>query len=349
MKNIILLALATFLSINLFSQQEYNYPFNDWSFDQGDYYPIAYKPSKNVKTIVFNSESKSNKKTEKHIKTYNEKGQLLSYYTQKGNEEKVPLSISEYDGLKIIKASLFKKGKLYKTKECKWSQKGNITEEIYKNKKQKEIVHKTWQYNQNNSISSSILYKPGTLDTNYKWVYEYYPNNRISRATLYNHKGKVEKTWSYECNEEGVKLEKREKETQVCRWEKSMDSLLVRASQEFDEKGKIVKHVSKYTLKDTLLVETSIYDTDNNLTHKATYDKTYLRPTRSTMYKKGKITYDYSYKYENKLKVYESLSWKGKQRFKKEFKYNNEGLLEEVIEYDNKDLVNNRFKLAYEY
>ena len=139
---------------------------------------------------------------------------------------------------------------------------------------------------------------------------------------------------------------KKKDETQICKWEESTDNFLIKVYQRFDEKGKIRKYVQKYTLKDTSLIETKLYDENDVLLSASNYEPRNRRMTEYTLYKKGEETYKYTYQYDEQNLIYSSKEYKGEFRSKSVFEYN-EHLLNSIKEFDKDNQVKKYVKLSY--
>jgi len=286
MKNIFF-CLFVLLSTALISQNEYNYYYDSEYIV--DYFPLKYFPAQNVKKMIINCENVKNKKISVYSKVFNEKGKLINYNKIDEKNVEIPIIAFQYDlNNNKTSAKSYRKGKLKSETTFVYNEKNYCLEVKKKNKNNKILLHNTWEYAASGCLAQSITYINGTDKPKHKWVYEYFDKCKNSKTILYNKNGKVENTWTYDCSQEGTKLEKKKDETQVCKYEKIDDNFMIKVYQSFNEKGKLRKYVTKYTLKDTLIVESATYNEKDELLHLSTYDNCYDRPLIYTGYHNGK-------------------------------------------------------------
>ena len=336
--------LFTSISFFTFGQQsEYNSYWN-WEYRKSQYQPIVHKTAKNVEQVNYTIIRKN--KESKYVKRFNDSGKLVSYSSIDKDQKEIPIGEFEYDkNSRLIVSKSYHKGEIKSTTFKTLTERGKITELKKVNSKEAIILRNTWEYNSDSCLSKSIRY--GKKDKIHRtWKYEYFGKCQKSKTTLYKGNAKVKNVWSYDCKEEGSKLEKRKNETQVCKWEKSTEQYLIKVYQTFDEKGRIRKYVSKYTMADTLIFEHSTFDGNDELIRKTTYDKSFNKPLVSTSFRKGKKTYESIYKYENDLIVSRSHSYKDKHTSKYEYTYEN-SLLTELKVYNKKGVLSTTIKLDY--
>lgn len=345
---IITFLFCFFIAIIGYSQMsEGNYD-QDWEYKMLEYAGIPltellgdeFEP---VQQIHFIRTDKKGKKTHFH-KFFNENGLLLDFY--KMDEKKGKLSIVEYEyvGDKIKTSRLYKKGVLKSTTNKVWNDFGKLIETEKTKSNGKPVFRKTWEYNSDSCLVSSLYEKKGK--TKRKWEYDYYSKSERSSSKLYNGKGKLLNVWSYDCKEEGEKLVEKDDTTQVCTWEEASSDYIIKVYQTFNDKGKARKHVRKFTKEDTLLVESTTYDENDEMTHRSTYDKSHKKPLTSEGFKNGKRTYAHEYKYENGRIVSYVYSYKNKVRIKQNNKYL-EGRLIEQKRYDKKGRLTSFFQVEY--
>ena len=343
MKRIALLAFV-FLCLNSFAQSEYNWNW-DWDFDKTVYQPIKYSPPIGSNTVVFTSVNKKGK-IKKYKKTYNSGGNLLAYFEQDKSENFVPVVEYTYDSENLIKSSKsYKKGKLENTVVKTRLAKGKPLEVKKTNSKNELISHSTWKYNEDNCVIASNRYKKGDK-LYYSWEYEYRGGCEKAKTTLKNKSGKVVQVWSYDCKEEGQVLEKRKDEVQVCKWDETNKDYLIRINETFNEKGEVRKTVRKFTLGDTLIVESSVYDVKGILVRHSTYDKGYSKPLLVENFKNGKAWYSNKYIYTDNNLTSHSNFRKGKRRYKFTYTYENNRLVER-ISIDVKGAVRSTISLSF--
>lgn len=352
MKLTFLFSAFAFLCLYASSQKitEFNYSF-DYRYYDFDNLPIRYTPTQNVKKIFFEVEDSKTKKIKKYIREYNSENKLTKLFFIDKNNDTIPKLSNEYDnyGNNINNCLYNKKGAILSESKYIFLTKYKPLEFTKTNSSGKVKLYYTWTYNKDSTVTGSVRFKNGKSQIYRKWDYEYHEGTRkLKKSILSNGKGKVLNTWTYECNEEGTKLEKRKDETQVCMWNKTDDNYLIRVYQTFDEKGKVVKNVSKFTIDDTLLVEWARYDINDSLIYKTIYDKNNKQPIYSVSYNNGEITIEYKYEYINDLLSLQTVAYKGEIFSKSEYKYNDLGLLSEYRYYHKKGKLEKTINLSYE-
>lgn len=313
------------ISLTGYSQQEYNYVF-DRRIRHIDDNELMKSPYDSV-SIATSYFQLKNKKPEIIQRRY-ENNFFTAVFKVEENKL-IPINKYEYDQYgNIIRVTVFKKGNIYRETHFVKTPDGKILEwKTTKGKTQKIVQRSTWTYNEDGCLAESKRYKAKGTVIDKKWEYFYYDSCKISRSVLSKGNGKLINEWSFMCQPEGEKLEKKKKITQVCR-QHAADTFLTYIEQSFDEKGKITKHVYKKTLKDSLLLEWSIYNEKNQLVRKSTYDKSPSRETSSVYYYKGKKIWERNMQYNNDgLLISGQYYKKGKmyRSFKKE--YNNDKAL----------------------
>ncbi|MFI5203821.1 MAG: hypothetical protein ACHQF2_04940 [Flavobacteriales bacterium] len=329
------------------SQSPYNFA-SDWEFHLSTYTPAGATAPAGVSRITFTE--KTNKKIHTYFKVYNPAGEFTDLYhiTKKGLQ--VLRAHAEYDNNGYrCKEQRYKKGKLRSTSEYKRTSDGRPLLQQRTNRKNKIISKFEWRYSSDSCISELLFYKRNGNIVKKKWVYEYYDNCKLLRALLYNRKGKLKQEWSYGCNAEGEKLEKKKNTTQVCQWSKSSDSTITKVYQQFDEKGRTVKQVYIFTLKDTLPLEQHLYDHFQRLVYKRFYKLSYDKVLGSISYtKKGKIRFESKYEYADTLLLSTTWKTKGKITSRTLYTYNSDQLVVEIKNYGKKGYLNRVTALAYE-
>jgi hypothetical protein len=121
----------------------------------------------------------------------------------------------------ISRTSSNRKGNTTQTVTQKYNELGLVTDYMVFNQKDKLVWNKNTTYLDSQMLTSKT-YRAGKLDKH--WEYAYYENGDRSQTTLFNQRGKVKFLWQYECNDEGVEVEKHKDTTTVC-IEKSTDAL----------------------------------------------------------------------------------------------------------------------------
>ncbi len=352
MKHLTILALCLALTQFSHAQSEYN-PAWDSDFAQFNFTPINYTPTQKVNKITFEEINLRNNKTTTHVRNYNNMGKVVSYLQISPKKDTLIIGIQEYtnDG-KMKLGRKFKKHVLTVASESNYDEKGRITKWVKTDGHKKVISCNTWKWNQSGNITESVEYKKDTTKIKNRWVYDYVDNKKTG-TTLYDRKGKILKIWSYQCNQEGEKLEKKEKVTQICRWNQSDEKYIIKSTRSFDEKGKIQKNVYKYNIKDSTIAEHTIYNEKDSLVYRCIYDRSWDKPLVASSYdKKGRKSFEQIHTYENGQISSYAYYTQGKTAMKAimrvEYIYNKQGLLAEQHFFNRKGKHYRTIKLTYD-
>ena len=341
----LLLVIFALISINTMSQNEYDYNTSaNHNYDFSGF-KMAKKTivDNNIKQIIINTKHKKHNST--YIRQYTKTGLISKKeMINKGGDTITTASYTYNDTDKLTSYNHYRKGKLRKSYIYKYNDNNKLIAS-YTQKAEHEKVKKTDRtYNDNNCLKESHRYKRNEK-IKYTWKYEYYDKCNKSKSTVYNRKGKVINIWTYDCKDAGEKLEKKKDEIQVCKWDSISNNYLYKVKESFNEKGEIVRTVRKYTL-DSLILETSLFNKNGKLIYKAIYNKSISRPLTITAYAKGKIFYQYEYKYIDNKQVYWSYTYKNRKKYEVEKNYNGD-LLVELKNYNKKGKKETTSKLNY--
>lgn len=340
----LILSLTIAICFSLKAQiSEYNYNRNYYYY-ASDIEPIRYKPEKAMKQIDF-TVTKGNQ-VKKYYKKYNEKGKLLEYAKIDDEGKATPLYQYVYnDDFRRTKEIRLKKGQPLFTTYYSYAKLGEPSEvKMVKNEK-KQKFRSTYAYNENDCISGSEYFN-GKDKLKKKWVYTYFEKCDRSMTMQYNGKGKLLNTWTYACKEDGEKLKAKKNKTQVCKWDESDGKYLVKIYQSMDEDGRMMKHVSKYTIQDTLIVESKSYNHQEELVYHVTYDKSFRIPLKSISYRSQKPKFVREYTYDGDQILSDQFSENGKLKYSNHYVYEN-GLLTEFRKQNGQGKSKKIVQLSY--
>lgn len=265
-----------------------------------DFKPIQYTPKMDVKQIDF-TVSKTKGIVSTYQRLYNDSMKVISFSHTKKGKQKAKVENTYSNGKYLANSKVFENAKLDYTLDYLRTE-SNKSASQTKTMSNGKVKYKTeWDYTDRDCLEETRRYKSGDK-LNAKTTYEYHSPCDLSKVKLFNGKGKLKKTWTYDCKQEGEELVQKKNVDQVCRWEESDGEYLLKVYQTFDEKGKLRKHVSKYTLKDTLIVESKTFNQDGIITWHATYDKSYKKPLESKRFsEKGKLRWSTKNEYQGDL------------------------------------------------
>lgn len=347
MKLALFTTLILLFSTSIFAQKgEYNYAYYISTLGYDETSIKGRKIDQDVKEILLTIEYK--KKTKKFKRTY-QNGLLTSNVNITDPENPIYIhEIAYNEDDQIIKRTYYRKGQLVSNLVLERNEIGKIESLTTTNHKNKIMAYNTWEYGVDSEcLIESVSYKKGGQQANLVWKYSYYSPCQKSRSTLYNSKGKVIKEWSFDCKEEGGILEKKKNETQVCAWDETNGDYLLKVKQDFDEKGRIIKRVTKLSRTDSTVLAFMIYNGDDELTYEQTYHPELHKPLKSTSYRKGKVTWETINTYDGDKLISHVATSKGKVYSNEKTFYNEEGRVERKEVYDKKGEISRTISYSY--
>lgn len=347
MKNSVLILLLI-CSNCIYAQSEYNYN-NEYFHNY--YNNLVYNiPPVKDKTVEIKMMKVRNGKTNLFTKQYDSEGKLLSYYNLKDGVS-IPVELNTYEvNGKLISQKRYREGKLKYELAYQRDEQGRKTsyEKLKKNGKLKTASSWVYQSADKSCFQSSTLYKKDGETIKKLWNYDYYSACEKKQSTLSNGKGKVLKIWSYDCKHEGEELTRKKNESQICKWEETDGKYLIKVTQSFDEKGRVYKSISTYTIADSVLVNYKKYNAKNELSYETNYVPETKAILNSISYKKGKEKYKTSYTYKGEQLInYASLK-KGKKIYSIEYLYNADEMLVGYKAYSKDDELRTNCVLVYQ-
>lgn len=341
MKGILLVVALTIY--NLLNAQMYHGYHYDKIQMEAQNRPLYYKPIQNVEHITMTLKDSKGKESV-YKKQYNENNDLTMYeYIKKGQKEK--LYTLEYNKHNLLeRTELIEKGEKVYSRQLNHNEDKKILSDVKTSSNGKKLWKKYWNYSNEGCLMEQGMYRKGKLKS--KNVYEYHSPCELSKNHFYNGKGKLKKTWSYDCKSEGEELKPQKNTTQVCRWEESDGEFLLKIYQTLNDKGKLEKVVTKLTL-DTLPLESSSYNMQGELIYSSTYDKDYSKPIKSVFYHKGNPRWSYEYQYEAGQKTNYKFFFKSKLKRESIYTYRDDGLLVKFESKDKKGEIDKTITLDY--
>lgn len=337
MKNPIL--IIALLSLAMFvNAQNTEYAFIRYKYMWG-YFDLSFGLKSNKEKLVRQNVSgytettvtkKGNFLSTKVI--YDKNGNTLSYenYDRKGNLQMAYLYSYNSDNLPVSQTLINGKDKEKKKILVSYdSLKNPIGEEFYKNEK---LLAKTISKFDSTRIVESYFFKKGSPDFEKKWMYTYYPDKTRKSSVIFNSKGNVVYTWSYDCKPEGEQMVKHKDTTDVCK-KVEYDSLGNKTItwRKFDEKGRTYKTVAVFDKFDQQL-EYRSYDHKDRLDHSYKFTEGSTTIGESIRYKKGKENYRYLYLYDDNENLIVTVGFhKGVKVNQSEYTYNEKNLVSERI------------------
>ncbi len=328
-----------------------------------DYYLTYYNDFNIDKTIQTQTVVYTNKKGKTNTSKfeYNKGGKIAKVYWAGKKGEMYLASNITYDQKtnKITTLDKYKKkDKLKYSMNYKWNIDSALTEISKTNRKGKLDYKSTWKYTDAKKILESKRYNNDGEDLKFIWKYVYDDKDELLQTQLFKgEKEKLKHVWDFNCHQEGEVLNKEKNTTQVCTWSEDQGKFLVKTYQRFDEKGKIRKYVSYYTLKDTVLVESKSFNSKDELISISKYnsDKKNIYWERL---RKGKSIYKNVTSYNsNGDRTHYSYYKRGKLKSERSYNFNdNNNLIEEI--YKNKGKFksktvytygDNNLKASYKY
>ncbi|MFA7274604.1 MAG: hypothetical protein WC044_12095 [Crocinitomicaceae bacterium] len=323
--------------------QEYNYNFDMSMFTLRDI-EVPKDLEGIVKSVKVNTKKK--KSAYSSESKFDEKGRVIERTYQGKHPSQTKAAYNENGSTKFY--SYTRDNKLQHEKINTFDKENRLIESIMKDKKGQISQKNTWTFAEGNCPVSSQRFVKNGEKLKRSWEYSYYSACDKSKTVLKNAKGKVIKTWSYDCKKEGEQLIKKKDETQVCRWDESDGKFLTKVEQGFDEKGRIRKTVSKYNLLDTTIVEYARYDKNDRLLSKSTYLGSYKKQTSYESFnKKGKRKFGQFFEYKGETKVKEVYYTNQRISRTTNYEINEKGLITRKESLDKKGKITSTS--IYEY
>lgn len=269
---------------------------------------------KSLKCSVSNKKGKANYSYEIN---FNEKGKIVSYQTKKFTKTYSYLN----DTLLLTIETKSKKG--IELHERKYNENNKLT--FIQTTKNGKVKHKeNYTYNDQGRISKSEI---TNLNKNkrYEMIYEYYDGKKL-KFQQFSVNGKIKKTWSFDCKEEGeLNNSKVAVLESVCRYEEqNRDGSYVEYVRKI-VKGKDVL-IKNYFSKDSIRYMNETYKEDSILLNRSIFSKNEIQHINFN--KRQKITYSSKQKFNDQHQLLESQSsQKGKIRFTMLIDYNSNGTI----------------------
>lgn len=122
----------------------------------------------------------------------------------------------------------------------------------YSKRNYKEVSRRNAHYNSSNKLTRSWFYKKGMLSDS--WEYTYYENSSRKSTVHYDRKGEPIHTWSFDCDEEGQRVEPEKGLTGICIKKETDDKGYVTyVMQQTDPDIGVTKTVYKFSADDKLV------------------------------------------------------------------------------------------------
>jgi hypothetical protein len=303
-----------------------------------------------VKEIKRTTVSKKNKTilTEK----FDSKGRILFSQTEGKKITSKAVEYNEKDYPILFKEN--KNGKVSYESQVTFDNQNRMIEKSATGKNGKFISRTVMTYGDGDCPITTDNYFKKKDNYSSRWVNTYYSACDKKSTVLYNKKGKIKKTWTYDCKQEGELLTPKKDVTQICKWDEENDKYFIKVTQDFDEKGKIRKKVQKYYKADTSIAETAFYNGSGIITYRFTVSYDTINNTRTSMaenFKKGISSSISTYTYKDKILIFREITSKGKLKNKeintylgpnkvKQEIYNKKGLISQTINtFENNNLI----------
>jgi hypothetical protein len=285
-----------------------------------------------VDLSVYEYKNKGKRSIEKKrvITKFNKHNQKIEEIYFKDAKELYQRFFKYNDDKKLLAFKSINKGKLG-TEELIYRNDDNRIVKYKRFKKGKLISKVIVNYN-DSLISSQYSYWKDTLNIRNKWEYEYYKTGEKKTTRKYR-KGKLEYTWNYKCDDEGVEI-KSKSEKSICKLKQyNADSTYVIIKRTTGKDGEITKKRWTYNKYDKLIL-TEYIDIKGNTVYKDSvlYDNKQNLIGSYTFYPKkniNKIRSSLEYKYSDNGKINErsrkNFNTSGEVQWEHFNKYNDMG------------------------
>lgn len=325
MRELVICVLICFTSF-VSAQSEYNYLRDYYHYSNN---LIGMIPGQKGQTVEVQTTVAKNGHTYSYLKSYDDFANLIkSEKTEKGKTTLLQSNTFNEEGA-VLERKIYSKGKPWQVYQFKRDTANRVTS-FKKIRKGKLKTYNVYSYNTPNKwcYLQSISYKKDGISIDKQWDYEYYDNAcDKKKSVLKNGKGKVLKTWTYDCKEEGEVITKKKDVKQVCKWEETDGNFLKKVYQSFDEKGRTYTNVQLYRLVDTVIVS-SIVTYEDSSRYEVIYNPDIKKVINSrSISRKGKVTHEYTYAYKDEKLLNSAYKRKGKEIWKREYTYDSNDLL----------------------
>lgn len=347
----LLLALSLVSVSGLVAQKsEYNF-YADWHGSMSYDWEIQYNNEQGIEKFAQVTIERIDEKgkVSKQIRKHTEDGNLLSSvrFAKDGQEIKYQTT-NEFDAKgNLLNSRHEKKGDILRTYEFTYNDDNKKTSMVKKKKGTKQEFKHTWEYKgEGDCLSQSEYFKKDRLHR--VWKYEYYYADEKSKSQIFNGKGKLLKTWSYDCKPEGEELKVEKNENLVCQLKETEDGLMTRVRETFDSKGNTYKYISKFrvTDTDTILVSTQSFR-GGKLRSESEFLEGYKFSVKNVQYKKnGKEYYRGLCTVKDGKVVGRESYWKGKFYESSEFIYKND-VISEIKRFNKKKELSSHSKYYF--
>ena len=331
MKTLLTISLILFYSISraqLFDFSNAQYTLNRTFYSNGNpenefYYSplnanksdiLAREHVKSLKCSVLNKKGEENHSYEL---TFNSKGKILTRKTDKATTH------YEYLNDTLIKRIETVRNKEVMIVERSYNDQNKLT--FVQQTTNGKLVHQElYNYNDEGFIVKSQIIDLKKKKT-YEMHYVYFERNKLKyQEFLIN--GKVKKTWTYECKEEGVRSDDKKSALEsMCRYEEqSNDGSYILFFRQIKE-GKDVL-IKNYFSKDSIMYLSETFENDSIITHKTTFSKNEIHNIHYA--KHNKVIYETIQKFNDQKQTLENAYLpKGKLRSKTILNYNDNGTI----------------------
>lgn len=323
-----MIAFYSILSAQLFNFSNVQYTMNRTFYSNGNpenefyYSPLNANKSdilarEHVKSLKCSVLDKKGKENYSYELTFNTKGKILSRQTEK-----------EKTSYEYLNDTLIKRMETIRKNEVVIVERNYNAENkltfVQQQKNGKISYQELYTYNGEGFIERSQIIDFKKKKT-YEMHYQYFERNKLKyQEFLVN--GKVKKTWTYECKEEGVRSDDKKAALEsMCRYEEQSNdgSYRVFFRQIRDGKDVLVKN---HFTKDSIMYLSETFENDSVLVNKTMFEK---NQTHHINYNKHqKVRYETIQKFNDQKQTLEnSYLPKGKLRSKTTLNYNDNGTI----------------------
>lgn len=323
-----MIAFYSILSAQLFDFSNAQYTMNRTFYSNGNpenefyYSPLNTNKSdilakEHVKSLKCSVVNKKGEENHSYELTFNSKGKILTRET-----DKAKTSYEYLNDTLIKRIETIRKNEVMIV-ERTYNDQNKLT--FVQQSTNGKLVHQElYNYNDEGFIEKSQIIDFKRKKT-YEMHYRYFERNKLKyQEFLIN--GKVKKTWTYECKEEGVRSDNKKAALEsVCRYEEQSNdgSYIVFFRQIKDGKDVLVKN---YFSKDSVIYQSETLEKDSIITHKTTFSKYEIHNIHYSLNKK--VTYETIQKFNDQKQTLENAYIpKGKLRSKTTLNYNENGTI----------------------
>jgi hypothetical protein len=278
---------------------------------------------------------------------FNKNGAIKSISSTKRNKTIPKLDIKYIAPERPIEYSIYnKRGKHLYTVFSKYKDSLQITKTERLKTNERVFYKKQWKYNDKNQLIEHLKFDKDTTKIKTKWLYEYDREGKKTTSRAYNNKEVLIFEYSFDCNPEGKKKEKKVNYALVCSSTDYRNDYLIETNEQNNLKGKVTRTVNTYLASDTTLLNAKRYDHKDRIQYSSAYNSS-NKIISYEWHRRGKLISKSKWEYNGDNFLSRQNYWRGKLNNKVEYIYNEERVIETKLYHKSK--LTSTTKIEYFY